>query len=185
MPLDDQDSANAVVRRATVDDAALLHAVAAATFALACPPETSEESILDFVARYLSVDAFTGYLSDPERALCVAEAGAALAGYTMLVFGEPSDTDVAASVIVRPTAELSKVYVRAEHHGVGIGAALVEASVDHARSRGARSMWLGVNEQNQRANRFYEKQGFAIVGTKKFLLGGRYEDDFVRERMLA
>jgi hypothetical protein len=34
--------------------------------------------------------------------------------------------------------------------------------------------------QYVRANRFYEKQGFVRVGTKKFLVGQRYEDDFVR-----
>jgi len=44
-------------------------------------------------------------------------------------------------------------------------------------------VWLGVNQQNGRANRFYEKHGFAIVGTKGFELGGRREDDFVRERV--
>jgi RimJ/RimL family protein N-acetyltransferase len=41
-----------------------------------------------------------------------------------------------------------------------------------------------VNEENARANRFYEKNGFAKVGTKRFLVGERYEDDFVRERVL-
>jgi RimJ/RimL family protein N-acetyltransferase len=45
-------------------------------------------------------------------------------------------------------------------------------------------MWLGVNQFNPRANRFYEKSGFRQVGVKRFLLGGRYEDDFVRERAL-
>ena len=31
----------------------------------------------------------------------------------------------------------------------------------------------------------YDKRGFVQVGTKKFLVGERYEDDFVRERVLA
>jgi ribosomal protein S18 acetylase RimI-like enzyme len=44
-------------------------------------------------------------------------------------------------------------------------------------------VWLGVNQLNARANRFYEKNGFAIVGEKKFLVGGKAEDDFVRERV--
>ena len=49
---------------------------------------------------------------------------------------------------------------------------------------GARSVWLGVNQRNERANRFYEKQGFAIVGTKRFLVGSRWFEDFVRELVL-
>jgi diamine N-acetyltransferase len=45
-------------------------------------------------------------------------------------------------------------------------------------------MWLGVNQENARANRFYEKNGFAQVGIKHFLVGDRLEDDYVRERAL-
>lgn len=173
------------IRQAGMDDAALLHDVAAATFALACPPHTTPEAIAEFIATNLSETAFAGYLADPLRELFVAELDGEAVGYTMVVFGDPTDPDVAASVTARPTAELSKVYVREGHHGAGIAGDLVVASVDAARHRGARSVWLGVNEENVRANRFYEKQGFALVGTKKFLVGDRYEDDFVRELTLG
>jgi len=162
------------------DDAALLARVAAETFPLACPPHTQPEAIAEFIATHLSVDSFTAYLADPERALFVAEVDAEAAGYTMVVFGEPRDPDVVVAVTVRPTAELSKVYVREGFHGAGIAGDLVAASVNAARDRGVLSVWLGVNQENTRANRFYEKQGFALAGTKRFLVGDRYEDDFVR-----
>ena len=168
------------IRPATPDDAALLHELAAATFPLACPPDTLPASIESFIATNLSVDSFTAYLSDPARLLFVGEVDGVASGYTMVVFGEPGDADVAASVTARPTAELSKCYALRSAHGTGLAAALVGASVEAARDRGARSVWLGVNQQNARANRFYEKQGFAQVGTKRFLVGERYEDDFVR-----
>jgi ribosomal protein S18 acetylase RimI-like enzyme len=174
----------ATVRAATPDDAALLHRVGAETFPLACPPHTTAEAIADFIAVNLTETAFAGYLSDSERALFVAEMDAEPAGYTMVVFGEPGDADAAASVTVRPTAELSKCYVRPGFHGGGIAQALVESSVEAARARGALSLWLGVNQENERANRFYEKQGFARVGTKRFLVGDRYEEDYVRELLL-
>jgi ribosomal protein S18 acetylase RimI-like enzyme len=175
----------AAVRVTTTADAAALALVAAETFPLACPPETTAEAIATFIAANLSEHSFAGYLSDPQRALFVAEVDGSVAGYTMVVFGEPADPDAAASVIVRPTAELSKVYVLPGHHGSGIATALVEASVEAARARGAASVWLGVNEHNARANRFYEKSGFAVVGRKKFLVGQKYEDDFVRERVIS
>lgn len=169
------------VREAAPDDAALLHRLAAATFALACPPHTTIEAIEDFIATTLSEASFAGYLTDPDRALFIAEDEGIAAGYTMVVFGEPADPDAAAAVTGRPTAELSKIYVLEGHHGLGIAPALMERSVTEARERGARTMWLGVNEENERANRFYEKSGFVKVGTKRFLVGDRYEDDFVRE----
>ena len=169
-----------MIRTATPDDAAALAAVAAATFPLACPPHTRPEAIAAFIAENLSETSFAGYLADPNRALFLADVDGAAVGYTMVVFGEPVDPDVAAAVTDRPTAELSKVYVREGFHGGGLAAQLVAASVESARDRGAVSVWLGVNQENARANRFYEKQGFALVGTKRFLVGNRYEDDFVR-----
>jgi diamine N-acetyltransferase len=173
------------VRRATPDDAAALAAVAAITFPLACPPHTTESAKAAFIAANLSAAAFDGYLADPERALLLAEtASGEPAGYTMIVAGEPADADVAAAITTRPTVELSKIYVHPDHHGSGLAAELIEQSVELARERGAAAVWLGVNEENARANRFYAKHGFAQVGAKKFLVGDRWEDDFVRERVL-
>ena len=175
----------AIVRVATPDDAALLHRIAAETFPLACPLDAPEENIAAFIAQNLSEASFAGYLADPERELFIAEVDGDAAGYTMVVFGEPADPDVVASVSTRPTAELSKLYVRESHHRAGVAARLVEASMHAAAVRGVASMWLGVNDQNDRANRFYEKNGFARVGTKRFRLGERFESDFVRERSVS
>ena len=165
-------------------DAVALHELAAATFGLACPPGTSQEAIDDFIATNLSVTRFAGYLADPDRVLFIALVDGNPAGYTMVIFGEPADPDVSAAIRVHPSSELSKVYVLADHHGSGVAASLVAESVEAARSRGASGIWLGVNQHNARANRFYEKQGFVLVGTKKFLVGEKWEDDFVRERTL-
>jgi ribosomal protein S18 acetylase RimI-like enzyme len=163
----------------------LLHSLARETFALACPPHTTAEAIELFISTVLSVESFGRYLSDPARALFIAEAEGQAVGYAMVVLGEPSDPDAAAAVTARPTAELSKIYVVEGNHGQGIAPALLDASIDFAREAGARTLWLGVNQENERANRFYAKSGFVQVGTKRFLVGDRYENDFVRERNLG
>ncbi|MFC9559549.1 GNAT family N-acetyltransferase [Agromyces sp. NPDC056965] len=194
-----QSTASTVrIRPAAMADAAALSSLAAATFPLACPPHTTPEAIADFIARNFGVDHFEGYLADPERILLVAEpaaeaaAGAldaddehGLLGYTMLVGGEPADADAARAVAVRPAIELSKVYVLAGSHGTGTGAALMRASLDAARAAGAATAWLGVNEENARAIAFYERHGFAKVGDKHFVVGGRVEDDWVMEHRFA
>jgi len=172
-----------LIRRAEPRDARSLAAVAAVTFPLACPPHTTDEAKAAFIAENLSENSFDGYLADADRALFLATVDDEPVGYTMLVFGEPQDRDVAAAITVRPTAELSKIYTLPGQHGQGVGAALMAASLEAARERGAAAVWLGVNEENGRANRFYEKNGFERVGTKKFRVGNRWEDDFVRERV--
>jgi ribosomal protein S18 acetylase RimI-like enzyme len=178
------------IRAAGPDEAAALAELAAATFALACPPHTTADAIAVFLRDVLAPANFEAFLADPDKLLLVAEAhdGAGvsgpLLGYTMLVFGEPSDADAAGAIRIRPTAELSKCYLRAEAHGTGTAAALMSATLDAARERGAAGSWLGVNQENVRALRFYGKHGYERVGIKRFLVGERYEDDFVLERAL-
>lgn len=172
------------VRRAVASDSAVLAQVAAVTFPLACPPHTTDEAKAEFIATHLSRSSFDTYLADPTRDILVAEVEGEAVGYTMLVFAEPTDSDVVAALTLRPSIELSKFYVVQGHHGQGIAGALMGETLTLARKRGAAGVWLGVNEENARANRFYEKNGFARVGTKHFLVGDTYEDDFVRELVL-
>jgi ribosomal protein S18 acetylase RimI-like enzyme len=173
------------VRIAGQADAPVLHAVAAATFALACPPGTGEDQIASFIATQLSEDRFREYLRDENRQLLLAvDDGGLAVGYTMLIFGEPADGDVGSAVSARPTVELSKVYLLPGQHGTGAASALMDATLDAARRRGVASVWLGVNKLNVRANRFYERSGFVTVGSKKFQLGAEVHDDFVRELVL-
>jgi ribosomal protein S18 acetylase RimI-like enzyme len=173
------------IRRATADDAAALHVLAAATFPLASPPDTRREDNDAFIAAHLSEARFADYLADPARIVFLALLDDAPVGYTMLVVGEPSDAEAAKAVTHRPTVELSKIYVLADQHQTGIAGELMETSMRAAKASGARSVWLGVNQRNERANRFYEKQGFRVVGTKHFLVGTRLFEDYVRERPIA
>ncbi|MCU1636355.1 MAG: GCN5-related N-acetyltransferase [Cryobacterium sp.] len=172
------------VRAGQAEDAEALAALAAVTFALACPPGTSPEAIQEFIRTTLSEERFSGYLADPARDIRLALDGRVPAGYTMLVFGEPADADVSAAVTFRPTVELSKVYVHVDHHGAGIAALLMAATVDAARARAAAGVWLGVNKRNGRAIRFYEKSGFSIVGAKTFMVGSELHHDHVMARAL-
>lgn len=172
------------IRKALSTDAAALAALAAETFALACPPGTAPEAIREFIAANLSEERFAGYLGDAARDIRLALQDGEPAGYTMLVFGEPSDADVAGAIGHRTTVELSKVYLLGHHHGAGIAAPLMAATLEVARARGAAGVWLGVNQRNARAGRFYAKSGFAVVGEKTFRVGPELHHDFVMERAL-
>jgi ribosomal protein S18 acetylase RimI-like enzyme len=175
----------ATVRPASIAEASALSELAAETFPLACTPGTSRSDIDAFISTHLSTARFEGYLSDPSRELLVAELDGTLVAYAMLVVAEPTDADVAAAITLRPTAELSKFYARSTAHGTGLATTLMACTLDAAAARGAAAVWLGVNSNNPRANRFYDKNDFAVVGRKRFHVGEREENDFVRERALS
>ncbi len=55
---------------------------------------------------------------------------------------------------------LAELYVRPEHRGDGIGEALLSASLERARERGADYVHLGTTEDDVAARHLYEKAGF-------------------------
>jgi ribosomal protein S18 acetylase RimI-like enzyme len=179
-------------RVATPDDADAVAALAARTFALACPPSTTAEAIAEHIRTVLSPGRFRAHLADPAHRVVLAEVDGRAVGYTMLVAAPPADADVAGSLRLRPVVELSKVYVEAGSHGAGVARPLMAETLRIARElagepgRDAEAgIWLGVNEHNARAIRFYESRGFRVVGTRSFRLADAVETDHVMERPLA
>ena len=172
------------VSRAGLWDAEALSDVAAATFPLACPPGASADDIEVFIDDVLSTARFGEYLSDPAKTVLKATNGKAIVGYAMLIDGEPTDSAVAALLTVRPTIEVSKMYVLPGHQGTGVSTALMDAAVAFARAHNFASLWLGVNQHNDRAQRFYAKHGFDRLGTRIFEVGSQTHDDYVMQRKL-
>jgi ribosomal protein S18 acetylase RimI-like enzyme len=129
------------------------------------------ENIAAFVEANLSPDRFAEYLADPQRAVLTATHDDRIIGYAMLV----RDGD---------SAELSKIYVAPKHHGTGVATALMDLALTTAGEWGVGRVWLGVNQANQRAQRFYAKSGFEVSGTRTFQVGAGRENDFVMTRVL-
>ena len=175
------------VHRATTDsvDADELAAIAAQTFPLACPRSTPPDNIASFIDTNLSATRFAAYLSDPQRAILAARQNGRIIGYAMLIRGVSDDPEVEQAVAIRPAAELSKIYLLPEHHGTGVSTALTELTLATAAEWGAHCVWLGVNQENQRAQRFYVKSGFKISGTRTFQVGDRRENDYVMVREVS
>jgi ribosomal protein S18 acetylase RimI-like enzyme len=173
------------IRPAAPEDVLALAGLAALTFPLACPPSVTPADQAAFIADHLSPGRFRDHFADPARRVLVApDESGALIGYTVLVLGEPYDEDARAAVSERPTVELSKCYVHPSRHGSGVASALMAASLEAARDMGAVCVWLGVNQHNIRARRFYAKSGFVVVGVKHFTVGTVREDDYILERAL-
>lgn len=174
------------VRIAAADtvDTDELAALAARTFPLACPPSVNAENIAAFIDANLSVARFADYVADPARVILTAHRDDHIVGYTMLVHGVTGDADIQRAVKTRPAVELSKMYVVPEEHGRGASTALMEQALAAAADIGMGCVWLGVNQNNQRAQRFYAKHGFSVTGNRTFRLGVQSEHDFVMVRAL-
>jgi diamine N-acetyltransferase len=98
-------------------------------------------------------------------------------GYSKLILDniEPGIT------ATRPV-ELSRLYSQQKFLGKGVGQTLMDACFAQAKNDGCDVMWLGVWEFNPRAQRFYEKNGFSVVGSHTFLLGSDPQTDLLMQK---
>ncbi|RMI30058.1 GNAT family N-acetyltransferase [Nocardia stercoris] len=172
------------VDRAGLWDAEALGDVAAATFPLAVPPQISEAAVAAHIDEALSDSHFADYLSRPGYTIFKAVSGGDIVGYTLLIDRLPADPEVARVITPRPALEVNRMYVLPGHHGTGVSTALMAAAVTTAREAGFATLWLGVNQENERARRFYAKHGFHTVGTRSFTVGGELcRDDVMLARL--
>ena len=174
------------IRHAVLEDALGLQNLMSKSFPLACPPSVSAADIQVYLARKCSVENFKSNIADDKTVLIVACNGSELLGYSLLVFDETESSDIASQLSsVTSNVKLSRFYVHPDWHGEGVAQKLMQRTFEIVHELGWSALWLTVNQQNERANRFYQKWGFEIVGEADFILGGSVQRDFVRERFFT
>jgi diamine N-acetyltransferase len=183
-----------VIRRGAPGDAAPLAALAERTFRDTFAADNTAADMDAYCATAFGADIQGRHLVDREIDTLVAVEDGALIGYAQLrpgappVMGDPENPNHPLPPpprVPRAAIELWRFYVDRLHHGRGVAAALMDASVDAARARGAGTMWLGVWERNLRAQAFYGKVGFVDVGAQQFVLGTDVQTDRIMARSLV
>jgi len=113
-------------------------------------------------------------LADPAHRFRVACAGAAIVGYAKL-----SDPWLPAGSFGARAKQLSQLYVAAAQRGTGVAQRLMDWAIATARAGGADELVLTVWEDNPRAKRFYDRQGFVYVADYAFKTGNQIDRDLI------
>ncbi len=123
--------------------------------------------------KFQSPSAIARQLAEQYEYYLVLDGGKS-AGYLAIV------PNVAASKLL-----LSKIYVRKELRGRGVGKAMLEFVENICRERGIRTLWLTVNKNNSRSIAWYRQTGFRNAGpTVQDIGGGFVMDDYIMEKTL-
>jgi len=168
------------IRHATGADASRLASIGARLFTQAYGPTHPEPELSRYLARCFDVGVVSEALADDGTTFLLAcDAAGADIGYAWL--HETKDVPPNGVVGRRPL-EIVRFYVDEPWHGRGVAQALMAACVADARGREVDVMWLATWQPAARAQAFYGRMGFEIVGTTTFLFGDVLEDDFVMAR---
>jgi diamine N-acetyltransferase len=168
------------VRQASLDDAALLAELGARTFYDTFAADNTAEDMRAYLANAFGPKQQTSELVDPHCVFLIAEKDGVAIGYAMLRSHAAPDCITG----VR-TVELVRLYVSEDYIGSGVGAGLMQACINEAVVNGFDTLWLGVWENNHRAQTFYSKWNFQTVGTHVFQLGADEQTDYLMQLTLS
>lgn len=130
-----------------------------------------------YMAAAFSEEQITRELADHRNIFLIAEIDEEPAGYAKLIKDSTED-----GIEGERPIELSRLYSHQTFLGKGVGQTLMDACFELANSNNSDVMWLGVWEYNPRAQRFYEKNGFRVVGKHTFLLGSDPQTDLLMRK---
>ena len=169
------------IRQATAVDAKVLTDLAYTTFwdAFAHHPKNAPDDLNHYMRQAFNQDQITAELADDKNIFLIAELDGEAAGYSKIII-DNTEPGITAE---RPV-ELSRLYSHQKHLGQGVGQTLMDACFERAKAEDRDVMWLGVWEYNPRAQRFYEKNGFRVVGSHVFQLGKDAQTDLLMQREL-
>ncbi|MCC3156370.1 GNAT family N-acetyltransferase [Hymenobacter sp. 15J16-1T3B] len=168
------------IRPATAQDAADLQRIGRQTFAETFAASNSEQNMQAYLADGFALDKLTAELQHPDSAFYFAELVGTVVGYLKVNTGA-AQTEAQAA----PALEIERIYVLRAYQGQQVGQALYDKAMKLAAQAGAEYVWLGVWEENPRAIRFYEKNGFVAFGQHVFTLGDDRQTDILMKRPVA
>jgi ribosomal protein S18 acetylase RimI-like enzyme len=167
------------IRLARPLDADLLVKLGRASFYEAFSEQTAPQDMEAHLQKAFNVNEIRGQLGNDRAVFLIAEADASAAGYAYLHPERPPDC-----VKTPYPIQLIRFYLRKDYYGRSVGTKLMKACLEIARAREFQSVWLSTWELNHRANAFYKKWDFEIVGRAKFTVGSDVQNDFIFARSL-
>jgi ribosomal protein S18 acetylase RimI-like enzyme len=169
------------IRQAIREDAKVLTDLAYTTFwdAFAHHPKNAPDDLNHYMRQAFNQEQITRELAEEKNIFLIAEIDGDAAGYSKIIID-----NIEPGITAERPVELSRLYSHQKHLGQGVGQSLMDACFDRARAEDRDVMWLGVWEYNPRAQRFYEKNGFRVVGSHVFLLGKDPQTDLLMQKEL-
>ncbi|TKD59291.1 GNAT family N-acetyltransferase [Flavobacterium sp. ASW18X] len=162
------------IRKVNIQDIEKLKEIGKLTFAQTFSSENSEENMKEYLENAFSTEKLAAELTDQNTEFYFAELDKKIIGYLKINVGD-SQTEIKD----KNALEIERIYVLKEFHGKKVGQILYGKAIELAKENNVEYVWLGVWEQNPRAIRFYEKNGFKAFDKHIFRLGNDEQTDIM------
>lgn len=169
-----------IVIEASLKDLKTVQLVARETFFETFAEANTEADMKKYLAENFSDAKLEAELGNSNSMFFLAFEGETPIGYLKLNSGN-AQTELKDIT----SLEIERIYVKSAYHGKKVGQLLYEKALQEAQLQQKAYLWLGVWEENPKAIRFYEKNGFTVFGKHVFKFGEDEQTDILMKKMLG
>lgn len=162
------------IKKVTIQDVNQLQQIGQQTFIETYASMNSEENMNAYLEDNFSFEKLKKELADKNAEFYFAMLEDTVIGYLKINFGKSPS-----KIKNENTLEIERIYVSNAFHGKRVGQALCEKAIEVSKQKNVAYIWLGVWEENPKAIRFYEKNGFVQFDTHIFKLGSEQQTDLL------
>ena len=155
-----------IYRKAEVGDAAALSEFAMRVFLASFDRQLPTSELEPFATPRFAPEKLQDEIAHAPGAVFLA-LQPEIVGYAQVALGNRPNCVLSGTA----PAELKRIYVEAPWQGHGVAQRLMELVEEEAARNGCDVLWLAVWDGNARGRAFYQKCGFAIVGSDVFQVG--------------
>ena len=168
-----------IIRPASISDLGLVQQIGRETFYETFAESNSESDMQKYLDKSFNAEKIASELINPDSHFFLAMEGQTPIGYLKLNTG-PAQTDIRDNAAI----EIERIYVKSNFHGKKVGQLLYDKALETALALEKEYIWLGVWEENPKAIRFYEKNGFEAFDTHVFVVGTDEQIDILMKKRL-
>ncbi len=154
-----------MLRKLTPADAVLLSKIGGASLLESHGHSAPGDTMQRYVDKSFDGEACRQELSDERNIFWAVFYNGEAAGYFKIISAIPHPM-----VPLQPVTKLERIYLLKKFYGLKLGQLLLRKAVELSKAAGDKGIWLDVWKKNDRALRFYQKEGFVAVGESQFVV---------------
>ena len=162
------------IRKANIFDVEALQQIGKQTFMETFSADNTQENMTTYLNVAFSIEKIRDELRNKYSEFYLAVLGEIIIGYLKINL-ENAQTEKKLS----NSLEIERIYVLKEFQRKEVGQKLYNMALEIAKRKSFKYVWLGVWEQNLKAIRFYEKNGFKVFEKHIFKLGDDEQTDLM------
>lgn len=170
---------NITIEKIDLENISDLQKIGKQTFFETFADTNSEEDMQKYLEESFALEKLENELKNPNSEFYFAKDNEKVVGYLKINFGD-SQTELKDNSAL----EIERIYVLKDYHGKKVGQKLYEKAIEIAKEKAVEYVWLGVWEENHRAIKFYQKNGFEAFDKHIFVLGNDEQTDIMMKLKL-